>query len=114
MKLTIEQSNKLIAEFMGVEFNSIGDKCNHPLITAPWPPIECLKYHKSWNWLMPVVEKIETLHNGVCNEYFWNKEDAKQHNDFRIFRVKEISDLHGQIVNFIEWYNLNTVKEVEG
>jgi len=37
--------NKLIAEFMGMELK----------------PNECgrlFRYHKSWGWLMPVVEKI--------------------------------------------------------
>ena len=44
-------SNKLIAEFMGVDQVDIDtwyDEHNE------------LKYHKSWDWLMPVVEKIES------------------------------------------------------
>jgi len=43
------EENKLIAEFMGVdihEFVMNGGK--------KW------EYHSSWDWLMPVVEKIET------------------------------------------------------
>lgn len=35
--------NKIIAEFMGIEF------------------ADSLKYHESWNLLMPVVEKIEKI-----------------------------------------------------
>lgn len=48
----MEKNNKLIAEFMGVDqvdidyaFNEHGQ----------------LKYHLSWDWLMPVIEKIESL-----------------------------------------------------
>ena len=39
------RNNRLIAEFMGAE--------GHPL--------DQMKYHTSWDWLMPVIEKIETL-----------------------------------------------------
>ena len=44
--------NRLIAEFMGldqVDIDTWYDEHNE------------LKYHKSWDWLMPVIEKIETL-----------------------------------------------------
>ena len=54
----MKATNKLIAQYMGVEFNKYGDKCNHPLVKAPWPPIECLQYHCNWSWLMLVIEKI--------------------------------------------------------
>ena len=37
------KDNKLIAEFMGVK-----------------PPLY-MEYHTTWDWLMPVVEKIESL-----------------------------------------------------
>ena len=50
----MEKNNKLIAEFMGVyskengyDYTKIGNKG--------------VSYHKSWDWLMPVIEKIESL-----------------------------------------------------
>lgn len=58
---TIE-SNKLIAEFMGVNIITIDDirKNKNPYISSADGHLEDdLKYHSSWNWLMPVVEKIE-------------------------------------------------------
>jgi len=44
----ITMNNVLIAEFMGMELK----------------PNECgrlFRYHKSWDWLMPVIEKITEL-----------------------------------------------------
>ena len=57
----IIEGNKLIAEFMGYKFIEdwhqywrLSDK--HLLLENE------LKYHSSWDWLMPVVEKIEYLY----------------------------------------------------
>ena len=50
------KENKLIAEFM--EYPNLGTKGD----------FSYLKYHKSWDCLMPVVEKIEQVHEGVPQE----------------------------------------------
>jgi len=42
--------NGLIAEFMGYEVHPVYEDERHDL-----------QYHTSWDWLMPVVEKIESL-----------------------------------------------------
>jgi hypothetical protein len=60
--------NKLIAEFMGMTY---GDPNDNSVMIQMTPqgnevvPIESMKYHCSWDWLMPVVEKIEQVHEGV-------------------------------------------------
>lgn len=57
----ILRRNKLIAEFDGwKEFKYAGQLYWHPErnITVFRKPEE-LEYHISWDWLMPVVEKIE-------------------------------------------------------
>ncbi len=109
--LSVEEGNFLIAHFMA-------DKIEPPyyLFTwlksqqkSGWYEIDRMQFHQSWDWLMPVVEKIENLQNELCNEYFWNKDDTKQHQDFRIFRIPEIENLHISIVEFIKWYNDNAV-----
>ena len=49
--------NKLIAEFMGLKEH----KGSYYFINKEeWIPDVELEYHKSWDWLMPVIEKIET------------------------------------------------------
>ena len=52
--MSIEESNKLIAEFMGR---------NHQNLAGF---IEQYEYHTSWDWLMPVVDRIESLKLGDC------------------------------------------------
>ena len=62
-------NNKLIAEFMGMKPHHQDSGC---LIRVDdngsneVAPIEELAYHTSWDWLMPVVQKIYQL--GLDNE----------------------------------------------
>ena len=56
------KNNKLIAEFMEINVVTIDDvrKNKNPYISSADGYLEDdLKYHCSWDWLMPVVEKIE-------------------------------------------------------
>ena len=53
--MTIVESNKLIADFLGKDHEL--NQC----IAAP-------DFHKSWDWLKPVVDKIEQIHKGVPEE----------------------------------------------
>ena len=67
MKTT--EGNKLIAEFMGYinvtpsdkDFN-IYEKEGNKMMEAM-----SMQYHTSWDWLMPVVEKIETTKYDISN-----------------------------------------------
>ena len=52
--MNIEEGNKLIAEFMGKD---VGHG-NMVVIYKTWTE---MKYHYSWDWLMPVVERIEEI-----------------------------------------------------
>jgi hypothetical protein len=66
----IKQNNRMIAEFMGAKYDKDTSFPIHP--NDLWLPMHgvcnftstngnCLRYHSSWDWLMPVVEKIESL-----------------------------------------------------
>lgn len=62
---TLLENNKMIAEFMGKkelitesEFLAMEHKAHNPTI------IESLKYDKDWNWLIPVINIIQS----VCEE----------------------------------------------
>ena len=118
------EGNKLIAEFMGASFKTqkIGENVR---INTYWdnPPcyqgvnLENLKYHSSWDWLMPVVEKIENLittideigggqvliFNDCCkiNPY---KMDAPKGTLFEVKGNKKQS-IWLACVEFIKWYN---------
>ena len=52
------KDNKLIAEFMGSKHPTIEDMYRLPHADVYWGE---LQYDYSWDWLMSVVEKIETI-----------------------------------------------------
>jgi hypothetical protein len=74
--MNILEGNKLIAEFMGAKFEPEWrflanlDNPIEPTWVFEVAPTqhscknwsnESLQYHESWDWLMPVVEKIENM-----------------------------------------------------
>ena len=79
------KNNKLIAEFMGEQPRSI---LGQGKIYKD--------YSKSWDWLMPVVQKIMDVS-------FFNGEPE----DFYVVRdcIPEISDTYKAVVEFIKLYN---------
>ena len=98
---TIE-NNKLIAEFMGYD-RGVSD---------------LMDYNTSWDWLMPVVEKIESLDlellkrnikynldKGInfqnCNSIIirWDK------NNKIVFISSDRNRVYKAVVEFIKWYN---------
>jgi hypothetical protein len=115
----ILEGNKLIAEFMGAKLitddpNFMGG--NVPFFRlAKFNDIERnytkyeLKYHSSWDWLMPVVEKIEKelfwqieLYRNQCK--IWHETDGKT-----LWRETEskIQSTWLAVVEFIKWENKN-------
>lgn len=129
-----EENNKLIAEFMGYyqpaevkddlfsfEVYSSLDECkkdypkdeistyynddieNFQLVDEP-------KYDESWDWLMPVVEKIESL-NYTTSIYHL----PRTLNTVKIFSAgadvvgvngeTKMQSLYKAVVEFIKWYN---------
>lgn len=71
MEKKILEGNKLIAEFMGAVKSKIDDDERYLRFKEPQAGTETfafypedLKYHSSWSWLMPVVEKMSTIHYG--------------------------------------------------
>lgn len=112
------EGNKLIAEFMGGK--------NHPLL-IPYTPepddiwfnvdnypeihpdssmwkLHELKYHSSWDWLMPVIKKIGELGEGYTLQ------------DGRLYPIHydligvRIEMAYQKVVDFIKWYNSSGIK----
>ena len=120
----IDRDNKLIAEFMYPSenlpvYNSIHDK--HPVIQPVFTigkykkySVKKLKFHSSWDWLMPVVEKIESLvfpndeyYNfnilGGCCTYIIS---SHGHELVCSDRGKsKLECVYKAVVEFIKWYN---------
>lgn len=143
------EGNGLIAEFMGAEYqkdwsNGIYKKPipNYKFTIAPtehasynWSP-EGLQYNSSWEWLMPVVEKIQKVfHWDSENDKYISVEDfgivytRRYPTDMNVTRICICTKLNGAmsefhhirkeskskiesvwlaVVEFIEWYNVNT------
>lgn len=55
----IIEGNRLIAEFMGYDF--IAENSHFIVRESDYLEPYHHKFNSSWDWLMPVVEKIETL-----------------------------------------------------
>lgn len=138
------ESNKLIAEFMGrtITFDIVDNDTYRGEVTlskglieeqiepeishfedrysvTPIAIEENLLYHKDWNWLMPVVEKIEFEHdclviiNSPLQVIITNKDIGQRETPLldEVFEI-EVSDrgtkrdcLYKAIVEFIKQYN---------
>ncbi len=94
--MNTEPGNKLIADFMG-----------KPTHIMP----QLLKYHTSWDWLMPVVEKIfmqrlivEDFVITPGKAYIIVKGAGKFNSPFNPCYTT-IQEVWYVVVKFIEWYN---------
>lgn len=54
----MEENNRIIAEFMGATLTK-DLQIMYPVYEGDSSYVKDLKYHLDWNWLIPVVEKIE-------------------------------------------------------
>jgi hypothetical protein len=118
---TIEQKNQVIAVFMGWKFIK-GDpnhKCNF-CFAGDEPCTPALdrfvkdkdmrvyyefKYHSSWDWLMPVVKKIKSMHFDLRNQapIFAYMEAAAPMNSALI--QIDLQKLHEGVYIFLTWFN---------
>lgn len=114
---TTEENNKMIAEFLGWKnhFKNGGSTVvylSNEEHIQDWEffhiekemsitPIE-MKFHSSWNWLMSVVEKIESIGYGV--EIIGNYCKVIGEN-IQCSQPKKIEATYKAVVQFIEWYN---------
>ena len=96
------QDNKLIAEFMGLSIKE--GVCYYTDADDMFPMgIEVeepyLPYHTSWDWLMPVVEKIE---NDGLDPHGMIDNSLRKNNQKR---WRSIEDLYNVAVYLINIYN---------
>jgi hypothetical protein len=109
----ILEGNKLIADFMGWHHHEDKKYDAHEMSN--------LKYHTSWDWLMPVVEKIESLRSfvsinskscGIWN-YFNPMEVLREspsnpnHHKVHCTGATKIEGTYKAVLDFIKWCNQN-------
>ena len=96
-----DKNNKLIALFMGLEEDGVDgylvdmDKdYGYQIIHE-----SCFLYNSSWDWLMPVIEKIE---NDGLDPHGMIDNSLRKNNQKR---WRSIEDLHNVAVYLINIYN---------
>jgi hypothetical protein len=111
--------NEIIAEFMGLPLT----KSLPSFGSGEWVdvPFQNWKYDTSWDWLMPVVEKIEK-HGAIvelniclatmCRIVFLNGSRDKVKEFVNGGSIPLLDATYLSVVEFINWYNSNKPTEV--
>ena len=90
----MKKNNKLIAEFMGAYFDDKGiTRLRGRFHTFRVKTLN-LKYHTSWDWLMPVINKC-----------FDVAEDGQMSDIMHHLQVAEMDSTYDAVVEFINNYN---------
>jgi len=96
-----KERNKLIAEFMELYLIK-GEKYpfGHPITKVNFKEA---RYHYSWDWLMPVVEKI----------LFKTGDNHAQFDTMIISALSEVNikSVWQAVIQFITWYNQQNPKQ---
>ena len=99
------EDNKLIAEFMGMKYSD-----ERSFNDGEWThSIKSLsKFETSWDWLMPVVEKIESLkyrveisHNGCLIESHKDLDTARINSGIGEIEPTKLKATYKAVVGFI-------------
>jgi hypothetical protein len=132
MKTKISDGNKIIAEFMGSIVQGNLTCKPYPKDIPNWAftsydfdtlKISGYEYNKSWDWLMPVWERISKIKSKkisieemeICREKCWIKVLSipyKKNTSFSSLNVVAnnecktlIESVYKSIIEFIKWHN---------
>ena len=118
------ENNKIIAKFMGATLTK-DLQIMYPVYEGDSSYVKDLKYHLDWNWLMEVVEKIESLGYRTLteNECFMitksklSSFDVRSKDDYNTifsdnyeinhYGGSKKENVYNACVEFIKWYNEN-------
>lgn len=98
---SIIENNKLIAEFMGFEPITLSEFDNNGFTSQKQMIIDVkdCAYSSSWDWLMPVIDRITRL--GIEHNEILFKQIGDSLNTINI------ANTYNHTVNYIKWYNEN-------
>lgn len=114
------ENNKIIAEFMGLNNKIVHFEKFYSWSDAPFfyttedskeKVVENIakysKYHSDWNWLMEVVEKIESLgfETSLDKNGFFVVFTNGSNTQNGLFIKSKIEAVCNVCVEFIKWYN---------
>jgi hypothetical protein len=107
----MKNENKLIAEFMYMRADPI-DKSVMIKMTLQGNevvPIDSMEYQSCWKWLMPVVDKIESLRDADGNAYRFLIDMCNaeiENTDIIVLGASYKRDaVYNAVVEFINQYN---------
>ena len=117
------ESNKLIAEFMGVKPTMYSPDtygyADSPFFSVmednPEKVMEAIakyaKYHTSWDWLIPVIKKIREIINVdmTIDEYYDAVGMAQRLNPYNY----TIESIYDGVVEFIKLYNYKNYTSIK-
>ena len=118
--MNTEESNKLIAEFMGFTYEkNLGYYDNEMLMgqhvydQQQGNCFDDLLFNTSWDWLMPVVEKIGHELTSIDISFLRMKDETYttmtkiEELNLCITNENPIDAVYTTVLNFIKWYNEN-------
>lgn len=128
MEKTVE-NNILLAEFLGWETDEVEVIAPKSLeVIVPFETVkgffttsifkhEELKFHNDWNWLMLVVDKIEslgfsvTIHTDTC--YVAHNTDKSIETIINIsdYKIGKLKVVYNACVQFVKWFNKQSLKQ---
>jgi hypothetical protein len=127
----IIENNKLIAMFMGAvpDTDELSEWWGGITFPHGYDRTLALKYHSSWDWLMPVVEKIENFSTGgegyeyghavIVNNWSVDIKDMLN-GELRVSICPSSTKINSKIeavylavVEFIKWYNKSKLENNE-
>jgi len=107
--MNYKDENKLIAEFMGATLHKNGGYQHYSMPKYVKP--ELMEYHDSWDWIMPVIEKIEDIgFEVVIGRISCNVNEILGRDKPIVSMVcgnisKKLYLIFTTVVKFIKWYN---------
>lgn len=114
--MTLIEQNEMLAKFMGIVFvQEIGGNkyWNAPIGTFDMYNVSkgIFNYHKSWDWLMPVVEKLESMgfaiHIDEDTVYLHFPGNEKEMMDFTKEQFgSKITTVYKAVCAGVEWVTL--------
>ena len=108
-------ANALIAEFMGMKPHDpkeLDGFWTNTIKAHKFDNVMNLQFNSDWNWLMEVVEKIESIGFTFETKKNWARITRKGENI--ILRWEEdktkIEAVYNACIEFIKWYNENKIQ----
>ena len=130
----MENDNRLITEFMGnkvfkafwsnpSEEYFVNDENLPDITNSGSMGLSQLKYHFSWDWLIPVIKKIENIKDNINGRFavyiggngctiqstklHLSEKDRIKRYYSQTYADTKIEAVYQEVVKFIKWYNKN-------